>query len=237
MNSAVVDALEADDKQRSDFLKACLLKLGMQVSPQEQTLPSLSPIHFSSIVPNGVENVLSAMEKDKSISTEEGREQIQGGVDTFVLERSSDTWSMGNVTRAISDTLKSTATSTGDDSSSADEPDKIIDYDQIVKTLKVHEGDPPATHEVPYFNHDDFYAALEAYINSDRRTQNAGLHIGKYLIYGEVVTSTSTLLEKYVLLPPSPPALFLTTLSSHRMPSPNHHHHPLTHPSFPETQP
>lgn len=208
MKAAVHDALSADDKQRSDFLRACLLKLGLHVNQHEQALPSLSAIHFSSLETNGVRDVLAELQKEGSISVVDGKEMIKGAVDTFHIQRTSDAWSMGNVTKAITDTVKSvldtssgTASKPTEDNITAkenkeDDADKIIDYEKIIKKIIAHEDQPPTAQEAPYFNHDAYFAALSAYINSDRRILYSNIHIGKHLLYGQVVTSTSTLLEK-----------------------------------------
>jgi len=196
MNPAVVDALTADDKSRSDFLRACLLKMGLHVSPQEQALPSLSPIHFSSVEPNAIRKVLVELQKENAITKEGDEEVIKGPVDTFALQRVSDVWSMSSVTKAIIDTAKAISGQSGD--AGDEDPDKIIDYEKIVKRLIAHEDQPPTAQEVPYFNHDAYFLAHHAYINSERRALYANLHVGKHLMYGQVVTSTSTLLEKYV---------------------------------------
>lgn len=212
MKSAVHDALSADDKQRADFLRACLLKLGLHVNQREQALPSLSAIHFSSIERNGVRNVLAELQKEGSITLEDGQEMVKGAVDTFHIQRTSDAWSMSNVSKAITDTVNTVRSAvTGESASSPttegartaqaektneDDSDKIIDYEKIVKKIIAHEDEPPTAQEAPYFNHDAYFAALEAYISSDRRVLYSNVHIGKHLLYGQVVTSTSTLLEK-----------------------------------------
>ena len=108
---------------------------------------------------------------------------------------------MSNITKAITDTVKSPQA----EQVEADDPDKIIDYEKVIKKIMAHEGQPPTAQDTPYFNHDAYFPALEAYIASDRRAVYANLHVGKYLMYGQVVTSTSTLLEKFVLPRPTRP--------------------------------
>jgi len=147
-----------------------------------------------------VQRVLAALKQENAITVEDDTEYIKGGVDTFSLQRVSDAWSMSTITRAITDTVKTPPTEQVKD----DDPDKIIDYEKVIKKILAHEGQPPTAQDTPYFNHDAYFSALEAYINSDRRAHYANLHVGKYLMYGQVVTSTSTLLEKSVLLRPRP---------------------------------
>lgn len=68
-----------------------------------------------------------------------------------------------------------------------------VDYDKIAKHLILHLGDRPSLKETPAFNHALFYDSLER-STSYRRDYT----FGRYVLYGEVVTSTSTMLEKSV---------------------------------------
>ena len=187
MNSAVVDALAEDDKQRSDFLKACLLKVGLRVNQDEQALPPLSAIHLSSFEEGGVAKVFSALQE--VVTHEDGAKIVKSQHDTFNISKYSSTWSMSNLTQTVTDTNPGVEE---DDMSS----DKILDYDQIVKKILAHEQEPPSAKETPYFNHGAYFSNLQAYLNSTRNLRYSEVQIGNYLMYGEVVTSTSTLLEK-----------------------------------------
>lgn len=72
--------------------------------------------------------------------------------------------------------------------------DRILDYSTIVKKVAVHDEGLPQTRETPYFNHHAYYSNLKHYQSTATET---GDDFGKHLLYGEVVTSTNTLLEKY----------------------------------------
>lgn len=74
-----------------------------------------------------------------------------------------------------------------------DDQEKIIDYDKIVKRLVIHDADQPASKDTPYFNHHAYVANLKHY---ESQSRGSGRTFGKELLYGEVVTSTNTLLEK-----------------------------------------
>ncbi len=71
--------------------------------------------------------------------------------------------------------------------------EKIIDYDKIVKRLLIHDKDQPESKDTPYFNHHAYVANLKHY---ESQSRGIGRTFGKELLYGEVVTSTNTLLEK-----------------------------------------
>ena len=182
----VVKDLAEDDKQRTDFLKACLLKLGLKVSQDTTAVPSLSRLHLSSLLLNGTSNIMAGLKE--IITIEHGEEYIKDDNDTFHLEKPS-AWSLGSLTKALTGE-ESEKTNDGDD-----DEDRIIDYNAVVKRLVVHGREPPPSKETPYFNHDAFYANLKYY---ESKTPEAENGFGKNLLYGEVVTSTNTMLEKYI---------------------------------------
>ena len=176
--------LAKDDKPRTDFLKACLAKLGLKVNTEQVTVPSLSRLHLTSLQPSETSKVLSAIED--IITTEDGEEYIKDENDTFHLEKPS-MWSLGSLGAALPDESKMEADQDGDSE------DRILDYNTIVKRLVVHNKEHPPSKETPYFNHHAYFANLQHY-------QSVGKDINKdfggNLLYGEVVTSTNTLLEK-----------------------------------------
>lgn len=66
------------------------------------------------------------------------------------------------------------------------------DLNAVVKTLVLHHDHPPSK-ETPEFNHQAFYSHLDSYRS---RSKELITEFGSNLMYGEVVTSTSTMLEK-----------------------------------------
>lgn len=180
-------ALAEDDKQRTDFLKSCLLKLGLKVSQETTAVPSLSRLHLSSLLPNGTSDIIAGLKE--IISIVDGEEYINDDNDNFHLEKPS-AWSLGSLAEALGSET-SEKTDEGDD-----DEDRIIDYESVVKRLIVHEKEPPPSKETPYFNHDAFYTNLKHY---DSKTQEAKDGFGNNILYGEVVTSTNTMLEKYAI--------------------------------------
>ena len=180
----VVEALAEDEKQRTDFLKACLLKLSLRVSQETTAVPSLSRLHLSSMLQNGTSDIMACLQEIISIVDDE--EYIKDENDTFHLEKPS-AWSFGSLAKTLTDEV-SEKTDHGDD-----DEDRIIDYNSVVKRLVVHEKEPPSSKETPYFNHDAFYANLKHY---ESKTQEVSNRFGNSILYGEVVTSTNTILEK-----------------------------------------
>ena len=180
----VYKALKEDDQHRANFLKACLLKLGLQVNQEQNAVPSLSRIHLSSATPSDTSRLVKSLQD--IVVTEDGEEYIKDENDVFHLEKPSK-WSLSSVAEALPDIDK------GDTDKADDSEDKIIDYDKIVKRLLIHEQDQPAAKDTPYFNHQAFFSNLQYF---ESRSARDDQKFGKYLLYGEVVTSTNTLLEK-----------------------------------------
>lgn len=181
----VVDALAQDDKQRIDFFKACLRKLGLQVNEEQNTVPSLSRLHLSSVQPEATSELLSAL--DDIIDNEDGHRIIKDENDTFRIEQAS-AWSWDDVANTLPRGEDSNA-----DAKAAPE-DRILDYSTITKQIVVHDKELPQTRATPYFNHQAYFSNLKHYQSTTRRVRD---DFGKSLLYGEVVTSTNTLLEKY----------------------------------------
>lgn len=182
-HDSVIDDLEKDDKQRSDFLKACLLKLNLQISDEDKGFPSLSRLHLSSSQPSNASKIMQSL--DEIMSLEKGQPYIKDENDTFHFIKPS-AWSLDGA---------ADQNDTGDKEN--DKPgtkeDKIIDYDEMTKEIVIHAQEYPLSKETPYFNHHAFYGNLKQYSS---HCAGGPTLFGDSLLYGEVVTSTNTLLEK-----------------------------------------
>lgn len=175
----VVDALAADDKSRTDFLKACLSKLGLQVTQDTTTVPSLSSLHLSASDSSGPSRLVSSLE---GIVRNEQGEYLKDENDTFRIHRPG-AWNMDKLTDSLPDNDHLTDTS---------ETEGIVDYNAIEKRLVVHD-ELPSSKITPYFNHHAFYSNLKEYRS---RSKEGADEFGSNLLYGEVITSTNTILEK-----------------------------------------
>jgi len=181
----LVAELAADDGERTNFLKACLTKLGLEVSQGESTIPSLSKMHLSSINHSEVGELLFSC--TDIITTEDGEEYVKGENDLFHLEKPDSRWSMTDLKEALTDQYRNPKKKTGRGT-----PDPAAEYTQIPKRIVSHETAWPESKETPYFNHAVFYSSLQEYRRKDPEAEEWG----DMLMYGEVVTSTNTLLEK-----------------------------------------
>ena len=180
----VVDSLARDDKPRTDFVKACLMKLGLQVNQEQSIVPSLSRLHLTSMQSADTSKIVDAL-KD-IIVTEDGEEYIKDENDTFHLEKPS-AWSLGILNDALTKDPK--------EKTELNEctEDRILDYSTVVKRVIIHEKQHPASKETPYFNHHAYFANLKHYQSTSK---DVNPDFGRDLLYGEVVTSTNTMLEK-----------------------------------------
>lgn len=70
----------------------------------------------------------------------------------------------------------------------------IVDFNAITKTIVPHEKALPNPKLTPHFNHNMFYASLQRYQLTEKHAEEWG----NVLLYGDVVTSTNSLLEKSV---------------------------------------
>jgi biotin--protein ligase len=169
----MVAALAADDKERTDFLKVCLSKLGLEVT-EESTVPSLSSLHMSGVNADGPMDILSGL--GATLTKEGESEYLKDEHDKFRIERPG-TWNLGDLEESLP---------------AAQSTEGIIDYQTITKRLVFHD-DIPDSKLTPYFNHHAFYSNLRQY---QAESKGDASTFGNNLLYGEVVTSTNTILEK-----------------------------------------
>lgn len=189
----LIKALAEDDDHRTEFLKACLEKLGLEVRPGNSSVPSLSKLHLSAMDPQDVGGLVTSLE---TIITrdEKGEEIIKGENDTFHLEHPDSRWRVDDLRESLkpSQNEDKVGTTTRKDPAKSAAKDGLVDHSELAKTIVSHEQYWPEPKETPYFNHHDFYASLQEF----RRRETGAYEWGDTIMYGEVVTSTNTLLEK-----------------------------------------
>ncbi|RDA84274.1 hypothetical protein CP532_3337 [Ophiocordyceps camponoti-leonardi (nom. inval.)] len=171
----LINKLLADDAARVRFLRACLIKLGLQVSPQSASVPPLSHLHLSSSC-NGskVTDILGAWE-DILIKERGQDDVIRGEADTFLVRsRRRDSFSGDSLPELT----------IGDDGH--------VDFSAVPKSIIAHEHDRPSPKSTPHFDHDVYYANLARF----QAIEPDATDWGSVLLYGEVVTSTNSILEK-----------------------------------------
>lgn len=179
-----MQAITDDDEKRATFLKACLSKLGLTVSKETLHVPSLSSIHLSGRVSS---DVAEALHSWTDIIMNEGElEVIRGENDTFCVVKQHSRWSVDDLQKALP-VVSETKTK-----KKAESPMGTPEYNLIVKRIISHEESWPDAKQTPEFSHSLFYTSLQEY----RAVDGAAEDWGDLFMYGEVVTSTNTLLEK-----------------------------------------
>lgn len=218
--SEAIDLVTSTDATRIAFMRLLLQKLGLNVNEEEQAVPSLSRLHLSAHKAADVSDLIASWQE--IITVVQGEEYIKGENDCFHLEKEGAAWKVKGLQKAVeaveralptalarkASTTATEAEAEGDDSiksildsieytSATTTPDQILEYDKVIKKLTPHEREIPTTRETPSFHHESYYANLA---HHHYRLRNDEGSFGKYLIYGEVVTSTNTLLEKNLTL-------------------------------------
>ncbi|GAB0133987.1 hypothetical protein EsDP_00002375 [Epichloe bromicola] len=177
----LVSRLQEDDDARFNFLGACLGKLGLEVSAENAALPTLSDIHLSAVDSSHVSELLCAWAD--VIDKENNGEYIKGEGDTFRIQSDQDGLPVRDLLRALH--------GAGDHHHPTGETG-IIDYSTITKHIVAHENAPPTTEMTPRFNHGLYYSSLDRF----QRIEEGAETWGNVFMYGDVVTSTNSLLEK-----------------------------------------
>lgn len=124
---------------------------------------------------------------DDIITKTDGEEYIKGENDLFHLEKPDSKWSLASLSKALSSEFEASKIKTGRVS-----PDPTADYSSVPKRIVSHETGWPEPKETPYFNHGVYYSSLGEF----RAAEPEAEEWGDALMYGEVVTSTNTMLEK-----------------------------------------
>ncbi|KAF2712062.1 class II aaRS and biotin synthetase [Pleomassaria siparia CBS 279.74] len=209
--TSTIDAITATDNTRIAFMRLVLQKLGLTVNEEEQAVPPLSRLHLSAHTAADVSNLIASW--SEVITVVNGEEYIKGEHDVFQLEKDAGLWGVTGLKKAvevIENVLPTALTAKEkveekeidektknileniDYTAAATSPDQILDYATIIKKILPHTISHPTVHETPSFDHSSFYANLHHY-HTKLQTSS---QFGSSLLYGEVVTSTNTLLEK-----------------------------------------
>lgn len=169
----LVDDLAADDHIRVQFLTACLKKVGLRVNIELDEVPSLSELHLTSIDVTNVPKITAKLQG--IITSEDDINVVVGENDTFIFEKA------GSVCQHLPS--EKTANAVGG----------VPDYNKIPKHVKMYDNGYPAARDTPWFNHEIYYKSLRT--AQDKSEKDVSL-FGSSILYGSVVTSTSTMLDK-----------------------------------------
>ena len=190
----MVEDLIEGDNLRESFMKACLTKMGLLVAIETSTVPILSALHISSLHNIEVSELFEDLRSDMTL--EEGENFVKGENDTFLIEKNGSPLSLHSLGASLPQASSEAKDESETDQLRSGQDKKNIDYNKVIKRLVFHDGGWPKNTETPHFNHNMFYSELVGY--QDEGGSRAE-EFGKVIMYGDVVTSTNTLLEKYVL--------------------------------------
>lgn len=182
----VIDTLRqpAVEQLRREFLRACLKKLGLRVNDDVNTaIPALTPVHVVSVEQERIRKVV--------LDIREELELVNGNV----WEDTNDTFVLQEVDRE--GVLASSGSSSGTNPQAAGVSDiygnsALPDPNLEPKQLYFYtQGTVPSSQKTPYFDMNVYYDRLQQL----RGTSGIFGPIGAILGYGEVVTSTNTLMD------------------------------------------
>ena len=154
-------------------MASLLTKLGLDVNQEGASIPALTPLHLASLYPDEAQELYDSW--DEIISKNGNDEYIRAENDVFKIMRPD--FSPGTTEAMI--TVRD-----------AEDPDGTLS-----KTLVLYESTRPR--EISAFSFTEYYANLRQYRLSQEKI--AGVEAtdwGNLLLYGSVVTSTNTMLEK-----------------------------------------
>ncbi|KAG6138797.1 hypothetical protein E4U38_000286 [Claviceps purpurea] len=181
----LIRTLQEHNEARLAFLRACLRKLGLEVSAAENaSVPILSSIHLTAVHGSHVSELLYSWAP--VIEGEGDDEYIRGEGDTFRIHSDQN----GLTVRDLKALRGLPADDDRDDA--AGETAGILDYSAVTKVIVAHEKDLPTTEMTPRFDHKLYYANLARFQLMEEGAESWG----NVLMYGDVVTSTNSLLER-----------------------------------------
>ncbi|KAF3927563.1 hypothetical protein AA313_de0205221 [Arthrobotrys entomopaga] len=175
LSTDLIDALEADESSRVDFLKTLLKLLGLKFSNQETVQPILSDLYLSFSNQASARDLTGKLTKLTGTQNNRFEQKIiVGEHDIFLIEDQSVL--VEGLVAGCSDLPG------------------LSDSEKAGKSIfriKIPERCHHSVVETPYFNG----AAYFKYLATERTLSTKASRFGSPLLYGEIVTSTSTLLE------------------------------------------
>ncbi|KAH3680949.1 hypothetical protein WICMUC_000092 [Wickerhamomyces mucosus] len=166
-NELIGNLLQTNES-RQHFLRALLVKLGLKVNDNELVRPRLTPLTLSSPIPGNISNILDQLLANVGLSGDD-HNLLVGNQDTFRLHKGEDT----------------------QNSHQLDKQEEFEDPDTVIKELYVYTDSLPDRKSTSFFDIPTYFRLLQENYGSLYRA-----NAGSTLLYGEVVTSTSSMLDK-----------------------------------------
>ncbi|KAK9448834.1 biotin-protein ligase [Limtongia smithiae] len=179
----MVQRLLSDSSRRIEFLKAMLRKLKLKVNETvtEDSAPVITPIHVTSVYPESIKALWGTLTSASGLLVKDeksGKLTHTGENDTFVYSTALDSpFDLSQLKESLSSDV---------------EEEQQDDLNKVIKQVRIYddfEKPWPSLRDTPYFDHGLYYRQLAP---PGLKPQTFGSIIG----YAEVVTSTSTMLDK-----------------------------------------
>lgn len=207
-------------------MRLLLSKLSLNVNEEQQAVPPLSRLHLSSHKPTGVAELVASWSESFTVVDGEtyivdvndifhvrkndGAWSVRGltrAVSDVALDVLPKALTGQDEKKTLDIGLQSEPSSDDDKKPKSKEDqirerlvytssassDRDVDCDKIIKRVVYYEDELPSKQATPFFDHGSYYANLA---HHHQKAQNHGPSFGANLLYGEVVTSTNTILEK-----------------------------------------
>lgn len=179
----VMKSLKVTNKTRIEFLRECVKKLGLKVNEKEYSRPKLTPLFLTSMDKKSATELISNLESNLSY-------QIQNIID------------LGKDKIAVNKTVQYIHKNPTDDIQE--------DPELAIKNLYLCDAELPDKSITPYFDLKYFEECLLTYYKESGQELTPESQ-GFTFIYGEVVTSTSVLMDiNYRWLPLLPAGFTIT---------------------------
>jgi biotin--protein ligase len=237
----MIDSIAATDATRITFMGLLLSKFDLNINEEQQAVPPLSRLHLSSHKQTGVAELVASWSESFTLVDGEDYIvdvndifHVKKNDDTWSvrgLTRAVSDVAIEVLPKALTgqDKKKTLSAEQQNEQIPQDEkkpktkeeqirervaytssasPDQDIDYDKIIKRVVYHENEIPSKQATPFFDHESYYANLA---HHHQKAQNHGPTFGTNVLYGEVTTSTNTILEKNPSLLQNLPTGFTVT--------------------------
>lgn len=193
--SELVDTLKETDSGREQFMKAILLKMGLKVNQVAIAQPHLTPLFLSSPTPQVVSSIVHGITTYVGINERDGL--VHGNKDNFSLSIVSSSSEINHLHQTEQGTFEDPATVTK----------KLYAFTEQSESLI------PDRKMTPYFDIQAYFRALHSLYGSLTPYSNTSLIPGSALLYAEVITSTSMILNENINVLAQIPSGTLVTAS------------------------
>lgn len=199
----VLETLQENNAARIELMKALLKKMGLKVNPSLEPIPGLSRLSLTSVDPSQLRFLVEKWRQELGFTGEQ-HNILSGNNDVFRI------WDAAQQSQYITSQLQEIKLQEPDDADA--ESALVVDYDKVVKDIDVYYSGLPDGRITPHFSLHRYYDSLKELRVAQAHRSGYGSGVGadvsagstaagSTILYGEVVTSTSTMLFKnYKLL-------------------------------------